>query len=132
VIACPFFADGSIVGDYKPLAKYWEILKRESRPLDSALLNHTDFRFLEEVVNTSPGLDVASLINMLQHRFLERIDCRLAAQAFREAYGVELDEEEACKRLARIMAGWLIEAGKISGILKIRFAWRNGGALDKR
>ncbi len=120
----PFFADASIVGDYKPLYKYWEILKKKSLPLDKAILNRDDFKFLEEVIKTTPGLDVASLLNMLINRFIERIDCKLAVQAYREAYGIELSEEEACKNLARILAGWLIEAGKNTGILKLRFSWK--------
>jgi hypothetical protein len=121
----PFFADASIVGDYKPLYKYWELLRRRGRSVEKAMLNNEDFRFLEEVVNATPGLDVESLLNMLTNRFLERIDCKLAIEAYREAYNIVLSEDDACKKLARILAGWLIEAGKNTGILRLKYSWRS-------
>jgi len=128
----PFFADGSIVGDYKPLIKYWELLKKVGRDMESVVLKREDFKYLEEVVESNPGLDVASLINMLQYRFLERIDCKLAAEAYREVYGFDIGEEDACKNLARIVAGWLIEAGESMGVLKLRIPWRSDRDGDSK
>ncbi|MET1160419.1 MAG: hypothetical protein ABWW65_05605 [Thermoprotei archaeon] len=121
----PFFADASIVGDYKPLKKYWELLKRRGKELDDAFLKREDFEYLEEVVNVNPGIDVESLLNMLTSRFVERVDCKVAVEAYKEAYGFELKEDEACKGIARIMAGWLIEAGRNIGILKYRYSWKD-------
>lgn len=119
----PFFADASIVGDYRPLKKYWEILRKKGSSLDQAFLNRRDFDHLSEVVMFNPGIDLESLLNMFTSWFIERIDCEAAVEAYREVYGIELDKEEARKGIARILAGWLIEAGRSVGILKYRYPW---------
>lgn len=121
----PFFADASIVGDYKPLYRYWEILKKKNLSPDKAILNQDDFRFLEEIIKSTPGLSLEDLLNMLINRFIDRIDCRIAVEAYKETYNIDLSEDEACNNLARILAGWLIEAGKNTGILKLRYSWKN-------
>jgi len=123
----PFFANGSLVGDYKPLRKYWEILRKKGFDLDNAFLKREDFEYLDRRVKENPGIDVASLINELTQYFMDRIVPEAAVEACREAYGVSFDRDTAVKKIAYIMAGWLIEAGKNTGILSLKSKWSRGG-----
>lgn len=115
----PFFADGSIVGDYKPLIKYWEILKKRSRKkLDEAFLKREDFEEIRRIVYEKKKVNMIELLTILKNRFKPRIDSDVAVEALKEVYGVSVDPETAVDRIASIMAGWLIEASKNTGIIK--------------
>lgn len=120
----PFFADSSVVGDYKPLKKYWVLLREKGLDIDKAVLTQEDFKYLEKIVEETGSIDLASLLDKLTDYFIDRIDCETALEAYRDTYGYVIDREEACRNMARIMAGWLIEAGKFLGIIKTRYGWR--------
>ena len=110
----PLLADGSIVGDYRPLLAYWRKAKEKDRRLaEKAILEARDFERLDRLVSGSGGrISVAEAREKLRTYFAERIDPRIAAEAVREAYGVEEGLDEARSLIADIMAGWLIEAAK--------------------
>jgi len=122
----PFFADASIVSNYRLLFKYWEIVREDRDLFEKAFLNKSDFDYLKEIVETMPGIDVASLLNMLVNRFIDRVNCEKAYRAYIETYGLNIDEKDACREVARILAGWLIEAGRNTGILKYKYSWKKG------
>ncbi len=112
----PLLADGSIVGDYSPLLAYWRKAKEKDRRLaEKALLRREDFEYLDRIVEDSSGkISVAEALSRLKAYFAERIDAELAVEAVREAYRVEsIDEGEARRIIAGIMAGWLIEASRL-------------------
>lgn len=125
----PFFADSSIVNDYRPLKKYWELIRDNKDLLEKAFLNRNDFDYLKEIVDSSPGIDIASLLNIFINRFLPRIDCETARRAYAEVYEINVDEESACREIAKILSGWLIEAGRNTGILKYRYLWRKESSV---
>ncbi len=115
----PFFADGSIVGDYKPLIKYWEILKRKHREkLDEAFLTREDFEEIKKIIYEKKKMNIVELLTILKNRFKPRIDREVAVEALKEVYGTIVDPETAVDRIASIMAGWLIEASKNTGIVR--------------
>ncbi len=115
----PFFADGSIVGDYKPLIKYWEILKRKHREkLDEAFLTREDFEEIKRIIYEKKKMNIVELLTILKNRFKPRIDREVAVEALKEVYGTTVDPETAVDRIASIMAGWLIEASKNTGIVR--------------
>ncbi len=115
----PFFADGSIVGDYKPLIKYWEILKRKHREkLDEAFLTREDFEEIKRIIYEKKKMNIVELLTILKNRFKPRIDREVAVEALKEVYGTIVDPETAVDRIASIMAGWLIEASKNTGIVR--------------
>ncbi len=116
----PLLGDGSIVGDYTLLYEYWDALRRLGRETDSAVLQRRDFEKLRELVEKHSGVTLERLLEMLVEEMLERVDREAAIEAARRTYGVELDAETAARRVARILAGWLIEAGKQTGILRLR------------
>ncbi|ADI32208.1 hypothetical protein [Staphylothermus hellenicus] len=120
----PFFADKSIVGDYSPLIKYWKILRKKGIPVEDALLAPRDFTYLKEQVEIQQKINLAVILEQLTNYFLNRIRCDVAKEAYREAYSVELSEEDTCRRLAKILAGWLIEASKNTGVIKLTYPWR--------
>ncbi|AEM39488.1 hypothetical protein Pyrfu_1631 [Pyrolobus fumarii 1A] len=116
----PLLGDGSIVGDYTLLYRYWDELRRRGRNLDNALLRREDFEKLRRLVEEHTSMTLEKLLSILTEEFLPRVDREAAMAAARATYGVELDAETAARRVARILAGWLIEAGKQSGILRLR------------
>ncbi len=120
----PFFGDGTIVGSYKPLFEYWKLLKEKHLSIDSSLLRPDDFKYVKELVEKHRKIMLQDLISELTKYFLNRIDCDLAKEAYRRALGIELSKEDACKKLAEILAGWLIEAANNTGLLKLSIPWR--------
>lgn len=126
----PFFADSTIVGDYKPLIKYWELVRFDRELLDKAFLNRSDFEYLKEVVESNPGISVAELLDLLINRFIPRINCEYARKAYVEIYSIDTSEIEACRNIAKILAGWLVEAGRNTGILKYRYSWRKESSVS--
>ena len=120
----PFFADSSIVGDYTPLIRYWELLKKEKRNIDNALLKPSDFKYIEQLIKEQGRISLAELLEKLTEYFYDRIDPEIATRALEEAYNVETELEHARRIIARIMAGWLIEASNTTGILRLRIPWK--------
>ena len=116
----PLLGDGSIVADYSLLYSYWEALRRRGGSVEDAVLKREDFEKLREIVERHSGLSLERLLEMLTEEMLRRVDREAAIEAAREAYGVDMDAETAARRVARIMAGWLVEAGKQTGILRLR------------
>ena len=120
----PFFGDRTIVGSYKPLFEYWKLLKERHLSIDSSLLHPDDFTYVKELVEKYGKVGLQDLINELTTYFLNRINCELAKEAYRRALGIELSKEDACRKLAEILAGWLIEAAKNTGLLRLNIPWR--------
>ncbi|HIQ55577.1 MAG TPA: hypothetical protein EYH59_02695 [Pyrodictium sp.] len=114
----PPFATGQIVADYEPLFRYWEAAPQQVR--EKAMLSNDDFEFLRRVVDEGRVSNLGELMDMLEERFLERIDVDVARRVLSEYYGVPFDPEYARRRLARLLAGWLIEAGTTWKILSLR------------
>ncbi|MEM1661865.1 MAG: hypothetical protein QXT88_04535 [Desulfurococcaceae archaeon] len=120
----PPFANGSIVGDYKPLLKYMDIARKTSTGLNRLIVRE-DLDFLSNLIRTNERLNLLELLDLLKNRVKNRIDCSLASIAFKEAYGVDLGDDVACLKMAEILAGWIIEIAKTLGIINIRESWRN-------
>lgn len=119
----PLLADGSIVGDYEPLFKYWEKAKKRGRGEEgNVVLRGEDFEKLEQLLRDSEGrISLADALEELALYFVSRVDPELAREAVEEAYGVAgYDSESARRIIARILAGWLIEAAKTWGTLRLR------------
>ncbi len=118
----PMFADGSIVSDYEPLFKYWELAKRINEELVSkAMLTNDDFNYLKDIVE-SGKTKLLDLIEVLKFRFKSRIDPKIARKALEESKGIDVDEDYARDYIAKILAGWLLEAGKIWRIIEFKGA----------
>jgi len=107
----PTFATRKLIKDYEPLRYYLELV-RDSEWYDKGFLNKEDF---EELIKEAKGLDTGKLGELwdkLTDRFLERINAEKAYQALKDlGYDVK-DPQEARRKLAQILAGWLIEAGE--------------------
>ncbi len=116
----PLLGDGSIVPDYSLLYAYWEALRRKGADIDRALLRREDFDTLRRLVEQAPSQTLEELLGKLIQHFLPRVDREAALEAFRETYSLEPDTETAARRVARILAGWLVEAGQQTGILRLR------------
>ena len=114
----PPFATGQVVADYEPLFRYWEVAPQRVR--EKAMLSNDDFEFLRRVVDEGRVSNLGELMNMLEKRFLGRIDASVACRVLSEYYGVAFDADHARRRLARLLAGWLVEAGITWKILSLR------------
>jgi len=115
----PFFATGYLVDDYTPLMKYWEILRDEGREdaLERAFLNNEDYDLLKRLAREMVGRPLADIFDGLIERFEERVEAEPALRAFREAGYKSMSLPEAKRSMARILAGWLLEAGEYLKII---------------
>ena len=115
----PMFATGEIVGDYEPLYLYWQELGTRT---EDAVLQSRDFEELRRMLEEGElRLDI--VLERLTSYFLPRVDRAAAKRALEKYYGVSVGEEEAARRIAQIMAGWLVEAAGELGILRLRRSW---------
>ena len=114
----PLLSDGSIVSDYSPLLKYIEIARRVSPDrAEEGMPRSEDFEYVKKYMWSRGGSTLYSLLEALTAIVLARIDPEIARDALREVYGVEFDPEDARERIARILAGWIIEASRILGYI---------------
>ncbi len=116
----PLLGDGSVVSDYTLLYEYWEALRRQGKDTDTAVLQRSDFDKLREIIEREGGMSLEELLERLSEHLLPRIDREAAREAATRTYGVDMDSDTAARRVARIMAGWLVEAGKQTGMLRLR------------
>ena len=116
----PMLASGAIVSDYEPLFKYWEIAKNVDKTVaEKATLRSEDFDIALSYVSSKGITSLASLLSYLEDYMTDRVDGELAVRALKETYGVIFEIEEAKRRIARILAGWLIEACSLWGTLRL-------------
>lgn len=121
----PFLADGSLVEDYTLLFNYWEIAKAKDLSIaEKAVLSHKDFNELERIVNIFRGHSIVELINYFKNSMKNRIDPKIAVEAYKKTYGVEVEENIAVDKLATILASWLMEAARQLKIISYH-SWRN-------
>jgi len=113
----PFASSGKIVRNYEPLKHYLELVKG-TEWYDKAFLSEDDFNYLRKVAKDKMRL--IDLLKELEEHFLNKINAEMALEAFRNAdYPIE-DEEEAKREMAKILAGWLVEAAEEWDILRLR------------
>lgn len=119
----PPWASGKMVPDYGPLYAYWRIARSLGREelVEDATLKPEDFDALKRMVEE--GVPSAlELVERLTKLFEHRVDEKVAERAFEEE-GLPIRGLEARRRMASILAGWLIEAGEYWRILRLRFPW---------
>ena len=117
----PLLANGSIVGDYDPLFKYWEMAKKIDKSIaENATLRNEDFNYLLKILSRRKTVKLIELLDELEEYMLNRVNAEIAAKALKEIYNVEYSLENARRRIARILAGWLIEASNIWGDVRLK------------
>jgi hypothetical protein len=113
----PLLADGSVVGSYEPLFRYWEAAKR--RGLEELTIGSEELKYVEERVRREGRVNLLQLLSELAERFLPRVDPEAAREAF-ESLGLRLAPEEARRRIAGILAGWALEAARALSIVEFK------------
>jgi len=117
----PLLASGNIVSDYEPLFKYWELAKNVNKSIaENATLKNEDFNYLLKMLSKRRIISLIELLNELEEYMLGRVDAEIAAKALKEVYNIEYGLEDARRRIARILAGWLIEASNIWGDIRLK------------
>ena len=113
----PTFASGKLIKDYEPLKRYLELV-RGSEWYDKGFLSNEDFDLLVRKAKSLSSGKLGELWDELTKELAKRINPEKALQALKETgYDVK-DPEEARERMARILAGWLIEAGEEWGTIR--------------
>ncbi len=113
----PLLADGSVVGSYEPLFRYWEAARR--RGLEEVAIGVDELRYIEERVKRSGRVNLLQLRSELAERLLPRVDPEAAREAY-ESLGLRLAPEDARKRIAEILAGWALEAARTLSIVEFK------------
>ena len=117
----PPFASGEIVGDYEPLFAYWRVARDKGREdlIEASTLSNEDFEYVKRYIEVRVRLSLAELIADLSTYFQDRVDEEVAREAYRRL-GIGGVEGDYRILIARILAGWLVEAAEAWGILKIK------------
>jgi len=113
----PLLANGSIVGSYEPLFKYWERVKEKGG--EELIIGREELELIERRVREEGRVSLLQLKNELVQRFLPRVDPDAAREAF-GSLGVQLDASEARRMIAEIFAGWALEAARMLGIVEFK------------
>jgi molecular chaperone GrpE (heat shock protein) len=116
----PMFATGEVVGDYEPLYLYWN---EAGEKAEEAIIQSRDFQELKKVIEQEKITRLDEALERLATYFLPRVDAEAARRALRKYYGIDIDPSEAAKKIAQMLAGWLIEAAEELGIYKLRKSW---------
>ncbi len=117
----PPFASGEIVGDYEPLFIYWRVARDRGREdlIEASTLSNDDFEYVKRYMEVRVRLSLADILDDLSTYFKDRVDEDTAREAYRRL-GIVDPKGEYRVLIARILAGWLIEAAETWGILRIR------------
>lgn len=108
----PTFATGEFAGDYADLKKYLEKAKEVKKECyDNAILKNEDFEWLRRLVEKEGRINAQDLLNKIEERMSERVCGEIAAQA------LGMDEEHAKRRIAKLLAAWLLEAALQWGLV---------------
>jgi len=117
----PLMATGDVIDNYEPLFYYWKRARNLNREdlIEKTLIREEDLELLKNTIERNTKLNLEDLLNKLSKMILNRIDASVAKEALKD-YGISMSEESAREFIARILAGWIVEAGEIRGILKLR------------
>ena len=116
----PLLADGSVVGSYEPLFRYWELARRLG--VEEVSITSEDLDAVREIVERRGRVSLLELRNSLVVRFLKRVNPEVAVEAYR-SLGWHLSESEARRKIAEILAGWTLEAARNLNVISLR-GWR--------
>ena len=116
----PMFATGEIVGDYEPLYLYW---REAGERAEQSIIQSRDFEELRRLIEEEHVTRLDEVLERLTGYFLPRVDREAARRALERYYGVSVSGEDAARRIASILAGWLVEAAGELGMLRLRRSW---------
>ena len=119
----PFLSTGSIVEDYSLLLKYVEICKRKN--VDCSVLipsSHILSELRNEIERSSKTFN--SLIEFVESKLGDKIDCEISLEAFIEVYAVRGECNEAKRIILTQLTGWYIEILESLGYVKIKYSWK--------
>ncbi len=116
----PMFATGEVVGDYEPLYLYW---REAGERAEQSIIQSRDFEELRRLIEEEHVTRLDEVLERLTGYFLPRVDREAARRALERYYGVSVSGEDAARRIASILAGWLVEAAGELGMLRLRRSW---------
>ncbi len=108
----PTFATGEFAGDYTDLKRYLEKAKEiDEKCYDDAILKNEDFEWIRKLVEEKGKVRAQDLLNAIEERMINRVCDEIASEA------LNMDKEHAKRRVARLLASWLLEAAMQWGVL---------------
>ena len=122
----PLLATGKIVSDYRPLKEYWGLVKKVGKDNDFIKREYLDYleSFLNQLEADARGsreIILRKILDKLESYIEKDIDEDLAARALENCcIGGKLDNIQAKKIIARIIAGYLLEYLDSLGKIRIK------------
>lgn len=113
----PLLATGIIVKDYRPLYRYWDEV--EKLGLRKPVIEREDVEFVENLIKKEGIVNLSIIYRKLVDRVENRIKMDIAVKVYRDL-GLNIPPILAKRKIAEILAGWIIEACDIFNIIKIR------------
>jgi len=113
----PLLATGIIVKDYRPLYRYWDEV--EKLGLKKPVIEREDIEFVENLIKKEGIVNLSIIYRKLVDRVENRIKMDIAVKVYRDL-GLNIPPILAKRKIAEILAGWIIEACDIFNIIKIR------------
>jgi len=113
----PLLATGIIVKDYRPLYRYWDEI--EKLGLKKPVIEREDIEFVENLIKKEGIVNLSIIYRKLVDRVENRIKMDIAVKVYRDL-GLNIPPILAKRKIAEILAGWVIEACDIFNIIKIR------------
>jgi len=113
----PLLATGMIVKDYRPLYRYWDEV--EKLGLKKPVIEREDIEFVENLIKKEGIVNLSIIYRKLVDRVENRIKMDIAVKVYRDL-GLNIPPILAKRKIAEILAGWVIEACDIFNIIKIR------------
>jgi len=113
----PLLATGILVKDYRPLYRYWDEV--EKLGLRKPVIEREDIEFVENLIKKEGIVNLSIIYRKLVDRVENRIKMDIAVKVYRDL-GLNIPPILARRKMAEILAGWIIEACDTFNIIKIR------------
>lgn len=107
------FATGKLGGEFRLLRAYIENAGSEE-----IVPERNIFDLIRSMALVSSTVE--DVINAVAETFLKKIKPYAAVRAYKRVYGVEVNEDEAVRAVAREAAAWAIEMAESLGVIRLR------------
>lgn len=120
----PFLSTGRLVESYKLLVSYMKKCRESNIDCDHLIPSSQFLLEVKELVEKGNLSKFADLVNLVEGRYSELINCDLALRVFAEVHGHQATCELVKRMLITQLAGWIAEMLESLGYVRVKFSWR--------
>ena len=120
----PFLSTGKLVENYKLLVNYMKNCKEVNLDCRALIPSSNLLVEIKNLIDSGKLSRLSELIELVESKFSNLVNCDLALEAFREIHGYTASCELVRKMLMTQLASWIIEMLEVLGYVKIEFSWR--------